>query len=556
MNEKTLMPVESTPMRATTARREWWGWFGAMAWLFFLMYGYEMFMLSGTPNYGGYTIVPFFFMAVFALSIAVFGLRFGRDPNGLSKVARFTTPVAILTTAVFALLPEMFSTALYVLSPILFAPAMTRRIYGVLHTSERENRLTRYMFGISVCVIAFTVWMIIEPPKEVAFLVPALLAVPAWTGVSRTVPLPSSLPEKGVFQISKKNIVLLAAALTALILLDLSSSVIHTNIVLIGMEEEDILSAVLGMILPAIGFVLYGVISDRGRERTGFICGMSLFIVGIILALMPADAQTAVSLPLVFADGLGGTYTEFFILTIPIFFFIGSKRPVFVASLGVLANLVSSAITWTDVYWVNESFLSLDATLYLAAAISAVIFMLTVFFIFEQHRERTLAAALYALLHNGGISQPATIAETPLEKEAPDVAEAAKVQGMINAGLTGEEIKIAHLMLDGVSHRDIARKMNMKAADFSQHEKAIRKKLNLMGDPDPVIAAVAAEYKLTKREKDMLKCLRDGLSTEKTAAELYISEETVRGHVRHLLRKLGIEKRADVITWLEQREQQ
>ena len=68
-----------------------------------------------------------------------------------------------------------------------------------------------------------------------------------------------------------------------------------------------------------------------------------------------------------------------------------------------------------------------------------------------------------------------------------------------------------------------------------------------------MIAAAVAEYRLTGRETEVLKYLRDGLSTDKIAAELYISEDTVRVHVRNLLKKLGIEKRQNVASWLDTR---
>ena len=76
-------------------------------------------------------------------------------------------------------------------------------------------------------------------------------------------------------------------------------------------------------------------------------------------------------------------------------------------------------------------------------------------------------------------------------------------------------------------------------------------KLNLLGDPDPVIAAVIAEYGLTKREADMLKYLRDSVPTERIAAELYIAPDTVRAHVSNLLKKLGVERRQDVAAWID-----
>ena len=123
----------------------------------------------------------------------------------------------------------------------------------------------------------------------------------------------------------------------------------------------------------------------------------------------------------------------------------------------------------------------------------------------------------------------------------------------LEAGLTQEEVKVALLLLDSVTQRDIGRKLHIDAAAVGQYEKTIREKLNLMGEPDPVIAAVVEAFNLTKRETDILKCLRDGFSTDRIAAELYISEGTVRVHVSNLVKKLGIEKRQGVAAWLDER---
>jgi len=87
----------------------------------------------------------------------------------------------------------------------------------------------------------------------------------------------------------------------------------------------------------------------------------------------------------------------------------------------------------------------------------------------------------------------------------------------------------------------------------NSYEKAIRQKLNLMNNPDPVISAIVAEYKLTKRETDMIKYLRDGFSIEQIAAESFITEDTVRYHIRNLLKKLDVDKRQEIAIWLGKR---
>ena len=49
----------------------------------------------------------------------------------------------------------------------------------------------------------------------------------------------------------------------------------------------------------------------------------------------------------------------------------------------------------------------------------------------------------------------------------------------------------------------------------------------------------------------MLSCLRQSMTNVEIAAELFLSEETVRTHVRNLMRKLLVETRQDICTWIE-----
>ena len=124
-------------------------------------------------------------------------------------------------------------------------------------------------------------------------------------------------------------------------------------------------------------------------------------------------------------------------------------------------------------------------------------------------------------------------------------------QDMAYSLLTPEEKEIALLLTDGVTRHEIARKLHMSAADVVRIISVIREKVVIMADSDPVIASVVHEYKLTRREADMLRYLRRNASNDIITAELFLSEETVRIHVRNLLRKLDIENRQDVSYWLE-----
>jgi two-component system NarL family response regulator len=52
---------------------------------------------------------------------------------------------------------------------------------------------------------------------------------------------------------------------------------------------------------------------------------------------------------------------------------------------------------------------------------------------------------------------------------------------------------------------------------------------------------------LTPRQTEVLRLLKRGRSTEQIAQELQLSTETVRNHVRHLLRALGVHTRLEAV---------
>ncbi len=62
-------------------------------------------------------------------------------------------------------------------------------------------------------------------------------------------------------------------------------------------------------------------------------------------------------------------------------------------------------------------------------------------------------------------------------------------------------------------------------------------------------AAVDLEVPLTKRESEVLKQLALGLSNREIAQALSISYETVKEHVQHILRKVGVSDRTQAAVW-------
>jgi two-component system NarL family response regulator len=63
--------------------------------------------------------------------------------------------------------------------------------------------------------------------------------------------------------------------------------------------------------------------------------------------------------------------------------------------------------------------------------------------------------------------------------------------------------------------------------------------------------AVARSPELTGRELEILGYVGAGKTSKEIAAELYISENTVRNHVRNVLDKLGLKSRFEAVTWAQ-----
>jgi DNA-binding NarL/FixJ family response regulator len=58
-----------------------------------------------------------------------------------------------------------------------------------------------------------------------------------------------------------------------------------------------------------------------------------------------------------------------------------------------------------------------------------------------------------------------------------------------------------------------------------------------------------SEISLTKRESEVLKQLAFGLTNKEIAQALGISYETVKEHVQHILRKIGVSDRTQAAVW-------
>ncbi len=58
---------------------------------------------------------------------------------------------------------------------------------------------------------------------------------------------------------------------------------------------------------------------------------------------------------------------------------------------------------------------------------------------------------------------------------------------------------------------------------------------------------------LTSRQQEILSLLSEGHSDDQIAKRLYLEETTVRAHVHHILRRLGLKNRAQAVAYAHQR---
>jgi DNA-binding NarL/FixJ family response regulator len=92
----------------------------------------------------------------------------------------------------------------------------------------------------------------------------------------------------------------------------------------------------------------------------------------------------------------------------------------------------------------------------------------------------------------------------------------------------------------------------LKEAPHQTLLRAIEKVASGEGYVDPALMPAFLTGKdkdemLTVREREILQLLADGMSNQDVAAKLFISQETVKSHVRHILAKLEADTRTQAV---------
>ena len=169
-------------IKTTTTLREWFGWFGVLVW-FFHMNNCYIYIPNGYSDENIFRTV-LAFKLIFAASAALFGLRFGKDPNGVGRLAVIMAPVGIALTATFSFVPAPLGSVMFAVSPVFIAPVAVRLVFGVVRTARPGYTLTTFMCGVGAAFatmrVSFVIitmhydGVILELPTALMYLIYAL----------------------------------------------------------------------------------------------------------------------------------------------------------------------------------------------------------------------------------------------------------------------------------------------------------------------------------------------------------------------------------------------
>jgi DNA-binding NarL/FixJ family response regulator len=124
-------------------------------------------------------------------------------------------------------------------------------------------------------------------------------------------------------------------------------------------------------------------------------------------------------------------------------------------------------------------------------------------------------------------------------------ADDVSIHGALQAGALG------YLTKDS-GREDIARAVIAAAAGQSVLDAGVQRRLvtaAVNGRPAPPAPQTAPPDNLTAREVEVLGLIAVGRSNAEIAAELFVSEATVKSHINHLFAKTGVRDRAQAVRY-------
>lgn len=125
--------------------------------------------------------------------------------------------------------------------------------------------------------------------------------------------------------------------------------------------------------------------------------------------------------------------------------------------------------------------------------------------------------------------------------------------------LTYVERRVVHLVAAGMSNAEIGRELLLSTDTVKSHLYRIGARMGAHGRSGIVGHAIRAGYltrraipgtrrpPVTGRQLEVLGLIARGMETREIGAELFVSENTVKVHVRNLLRAFGVRNRAHLV---------
>lgn len=127
--------------------------------------------------------------------------------------------------------------------------------------------------------------------------------------------------------------------------------------------------------------------------------------------------------------------------------------------------------------------------------------------------------------------------------------------------LTGREREVLRRLAQGESNRQIAKYLAIAPSTARTHTQNVLTKLGVQTRVQAAAAAARVPTarlvpepesrdpisQLTRREREILACMAQGLTRVSIAARLKLSPNTVRTHVRNVLGKLGVHSTPEAV---------
>ena len=131
-----------------------------------------------------------------------------------------------------------------------------------------------------------------------------------------------------------------------------------------------------------------------------------------------------------------------------------------------------------------------------------------------------------------------------LDYEMPDM-EAPEVLDSLRSGT--ERIPFPVIILTGARHSPGDQVVGIERGAADYIVKGTDRQVMLARVRGALRERASPAPKLTPRQDQVLQLLGEGASTDQIAAMLHLSKETVRNHIRHILRALGAHSRLEAV---------